>query len=134
MTLALSIRQPWAWLILNAGKNVENRLWSTPFRGRILLHASKTITRGDYDDAWRFVDALIDDGRIENNRHPEWPTWRWFKDNAAGGIVGEAEIVDCVARSDSPWFVGPFGFVLANAKPLPFRPYKGVLGFFDVPE
>ena len=38
--LALSIRQPWAWLILRAGKDVENRDWSTKVRGRVLIHAS----------------------------------------------------------------------------------------------
>ena len=47
-----------------------------------------------------------------------------------GGIVGEAEIVDCVTQSDSPWFEGPYGFVLRNAHPLPFRPCRGRLGFF----
>ena len=48
-----------------------------------------------------------------------------------GGIVGAAEIVDCVTRSDSPWFFGKFGFVLRNVKPLPFEPCRGQLGFFD---
>lgn len=51
-----------------------------------------------------------------------------------GGIVGEVEIVDCVDESESPWFFGKFGFVLRNAKPLPFRAHKGRLGFFDVDE
>lgn len=55
-----------------------------------------------------------------------------FDDLQRGGIVGRAEIVDCVESSDSPWFVGPFGFVLRNIEPLPFRPYKGALGFFEV--
>ena len=30
---ALSIHQPWAWAILNAGKTVENRTWSTNYQG-----------------------------------------------------------------------------------------------------
>lgn len=38
---ALSIRQPWAWMILHAGKDIENREWPTRFRGRVLIHASK---------------------------------------------------------------------------------------------
>jgi len=50
-----------------------------------------------------------------------------------GGIVGSVEIVDCVAASDSPWFFGRFGFVLREPQPLPFVPWKGQLGFFDVP-
>ena len=32
---ALSIRQPWAWAIINAGKDIENRQWPTKFRGSI---------------------------------------------------------------------------------------------------
>ena len=44
------------------------------------------------------------------------------------------EIVDCVSASASPWFVGEFGFVLRDPQPLPFTPWKGQLGFFDVPD
>jgi hypothetical protein len=50
-----------------------------------------------------------------------------------GGIVEEAEITDCVDHHDSPWFEGSYGNVLANARPLPFIPCRGMLGFF-VPE
>ncbi len=49
-----------------------------------------------------------------------------------GGIIGIAEIVDCVDNSDSEWFFGPFGFVLDNIKPIDFIPIKGKLGFFEV--
>lgn len=44
-----------------------------------------------------------------------------------------ARIVDCVRDSASRWFCGPFGFVLADATPLPFMPCKGQLGFFTPP-
>jgi hypothetical protein len=47
-----------------------------------------------------------------------------------GGIVGIAEITDCVRRHRSKWFHGPFGWVLANARRLPFKPCKGQLKFF----
>ncbi|PCI53899.1 MAG: hypothetical protein COB36_11720, partial [Alphaproteobacteria bacterium] len=47
-----------------------------------------------------------------------------------GGIIGQATLVDCVDKSDSPWFFGRYGFVLENVKALPFRPCKGQLGFF----
>ena len=53
---------------------------------------------------------------------------------ARGGIVGAVTLSDCVAEHDSPWFTGPYGFVLAEAKPLPFVPLTGQLGFFAVPE
>lgn len=41
---ALSIRQPWAWLILHGGKDIENRSWNTNFRGRFLIHAAAGMT------------------------------------------------------------------------------------------
>ena len=49
-----------------------------------------------------------------------------------GGIVGQCDIADCVSQSDSTWFSGPYGFVIQNAKSLPFRPLPGKLGFFEV--
>lgn len=122
--LALSIRQPWAWLILHAGKPVENRDWPTRVRGRILIHASKGMTRSEYDDACRFAHRL----GVNTNLIP------LPRDIERGGIVGSIELVDCVLHHDSPWFCGRYGFVLRDPRPLPFRAYRGSLGFFDVPE
>ena len=52
----------------------------------------------------------------------------------AGTILGIVEIVDCVRRSASPWFVGDYGFVLANPRPLAEPVHcRGMLGFWDVP-
>lgn len=118
----LSIRQPWAWLILNAGKNIENRSWSTKYRGPILIHASKGMTRAEYEAAkdplWHCRGLVVElPGKHEMD---------------FGGIVGRATIVDCVTTSDSDWFCGPFGFVLADVEPLPFFPCRGQLGFFEV--
>lgn len=117
---AISIRQPWAWLILKAGKDVENRTWPTRFRGRVLIHAGKGMTREEYGDA-AMIACGVSDGGIH------LPSREALE---RGGIIGEVEIVDCVAQSDSLWFAGPFGFVLKNPKPLPFQPCRGALGFF----
>src|SRR5437016_10859136 len=38
---ALSVRQPWAWLIVNGHKDIENRSWQTKFRGKLLIHAGQ---------------------------------------------------------------------------------------------
>src|SRR5580765_3071606 len=38
---ALSIRQPWAWLIVNGHKPVENRSWPTKYTGKLLIHAGQ---------------------------------------------------------------------------------------------
>jgi hypothetical protein len=134
---ALSIRQPWAKLILKAGKSIENRDWPAKFRGRILVHAAKGMTRAEHEDAIAFaVEAIRADPR--NAGATSTRTLRElgfaFDDLERGGIVGSVEIVDCVTDSVSPWFVGRYGFVLRDPQPLPFVPWRGQLGFFDVPE
>lgn len=121
---ALSIRQPWAWLILHAGKDIENRDWYTALRGRVLIHAGKGMTREEYECA---MDLAAHYSRPVNGL----PS---FKELERGGIVGSVEIVDCVNVSKSPWFFGRYGFVLRDPQPLLFTPYKGQLGFFDVPD
>jgi len=118
-SVALSVRQPWAWLIVNGHKDVENRTWCTRFRGPVLIHAAKGMTRDEYDNA--DVAAAMNGVEIPP-----------FAALERGGIVGVVEIVDCVSRSSSDWFYGPFGFVLKNARWLLFRPCKGSLGFFHM--
>lgn len=113
---ALSIMQPWAWLIAAGHKDIENRGWSTFYRGEVLIHAGK-----------RFDPDYLDEGP---SLLWDWPDIQQPDTFDTGGIIGIAEIVDCVTSSPSPWFFGPFGFVIRNARPLPFRPCRGQLGFF----
>ena len=133
--IALSIRQPWASLILKAGKDIENRGWPTRVRGRVLIHAAKGMTRDEHDDAIAFAVAAIKADPRNAGKKPT--TLRElgfaFEDLPRGGIIGSVEVVDCVSASDSPWFVGEFGFVLRKPRPLPFVPWRGQLGFFGVP-
>lgn len=117
--LALSIRQPWAYAIVHLGKPVENRTWKTLEREQICIHAAKGMTRAQYWQAWDFIAGDLDLCMPEQASLPR------------GGIVGTAEIVDCVTSHSSPWFFGPFGIVLANVQPVEFIPVKGALGFFD---
>ena len=42
---ALSVRQPWAALILDGRKPVENRTWPTSYRGPLAVHAGHTVDR-----------------------------------------------------------------------------------------
>lgn len=121
MIRALSIQQPWAWLIVNGHKDIENRTWRTDRRGRVLIHAGKSFDK-DFD--WHWARELL----ARQAPATQMPPPEQYE---LGGIVGQAEIVGCVAAHDSPWFFGPWGFVLAKAQPLPFRPVKGALGFFD---
>lgn len=115
---ALSIKQPWAWLIAHGYKDIENRDWPTKHRGEFLIHASK----GFDDEGLAYVLEHCPDIAFVPKKN-EFPR---------GGIVGKAEIVDCVAAHDSRWFFGDFGFVLKNAQPLMFYPCKGQLSFFEV--
>lgn len=120
--VALSVRQPWAWAILHAGKDIENRAWrpanpAIRFRGRIAVHASKGMTQAEYADASEFM------ARIGVNC-PE------FGSLQRGGIVGSVTIVNAVGSSASPWFFGPVGLVLEDPTPTDFIPSIGALGVF----
>lgn len=124
--LAISVRQPWSWAILHAGKDIENRDWPTKVRGRVCLHASKGMTRDEYEDCLDTLHAV-------SLRRPFTPGLALpeFEGLLRGGIVGTVEIAGCVTDSASPWFFGRYGFVLRNAEPLAdFIPVKGALGFF----
>ena len=128
--MALSIRNPWAFLIAAGLKPVENREWRTNFRGPFAIHAGKAFD----------ADARRD---LVENRHPVTGASLFFIDGMPkgflemtkgdfnGGIIGVAEIVDCVEVHPSDYFVGPYGFVVENAHPIPRVPCRGVLGFFD---
>ena len=131
MIPALSIRQPWAWLIVNGHKDIENRDWPTSFRGQLLVHAGQTMARRYYDE----VVADLSAGGL-------WPAdGPAFEALERGGFVGWTRVVDCVTAHASPWKTGyPFegvesyGFVLRDSRPMPFVPWKGRLGFFNVPK
>src|SRR5438128_12301732 len=77
----LSRRQPWAWLVVNGYKDIENRSWRTNHRGPLLIHASSTLTD--------FTPEKLDE--IERKHGVRVP-----KDAETGGIVGVVDVVDCV--------------------------------------
>lgn len=124
---ALSIMQPWAWLIVNGFKAVENRSWNTNFRGPLLIHAGKKFD----EYAFEFISDTFPD------------VWNKMPDRQLierGGIVGSCTLDHVVEERhkhlltsrDKPWFFGEFGFILENASPLKFMPLRGQLGFFEV--
>lgn len=132
----ISIRQPWAWLIVRpdlAGdereryikdgllKDIENRVWPTRYRGPILIHAAKGMTKNEYE-------SVAD--QVAYHFHIDLPP---AIDLQRGGIVGRANIIDCQRHYTSKWFIpGGFGFKLDKVEPVPFQPLKGELGLFDV--
>lgn len=121
--VALSIRQPWAYFVVNGFKDVENRTWRTEYRGPVLIHASQKP-----DGIYLEDEPMLRRGGVPQRLIKSLTT----DECQPGGIVGVAEIVDCVSKSKSPWFGGVYGFVLRNAQPLPFVPLKGKLRFFRV--
>lgn len=119
---ALSIRQPWAWAVVYAGKDIENRSWNRgnpglSFRGNFCVHAAGSMTAAEYEDAADFMAIL--------GISCPAPA-----DLLRGGIIGTARLADIVSESDSRWFFGPKGLVLAGATPVDFIGVGGQLGFF----
>jgi hypothetical protein len=120
---ALSIRQPWASLIIAGIKPVENRTWKSNYRGPLLIHASKVFDR----EALKWIaekygyDLFNPDYQIALASQEE-----------RGGIIGAVNMIDCVTYHPSEWFFGPKAFVFENPKELPFMPCPGKLSFFDV--
>lgn len=109
ITRALSIRQPWADRILREGKDVENRPRRFHYRGPVFLHAGANLYADLTEQEAKLAAAL-----------------------PRGGIIGAADIVDCVTASTSKWFFGPFGLVLANVRACQFVPCLGRLGIFHL--
>ncbi len=119
----LSVRQPWAWAIVNDFKPVENRSWPTKLRGPVLIHAG---AREESDD----VDFVVD----QISRQTGWCRSaiheRYEAEKSLGAVVGGVRITDCVTDMDSEWFFGRYGFVLAGGRPCRPVPLRGRLGFF----
>jgi hypothetical protein len=126
---ALSLKQPWATLLVHGLKTIEIRRWPTARRGRVLIHASSIAD--ERPEGWNLVPE------------PLRP-----KTELRGGIIGAGDIMACIAyrsvqafafdrdkhRNDPSWFQGPllYGFVFAHMVELPFRPYPGWMRFFPV--
>ena len=114
------IRQPWAWLIVNGYKDIENRSWHTRYRGKLLIQASANLpSKSDMEEFREYA-------RKRGARLPE--------EFEMGGIVGIVQLDDCVTRSRSKWFSGDVGWVLSKPTKLSFTPLKGRLGLFDPPK
>lgn len=132
----LSVKEPWASLIFKFGKDVENRSWYTPYRGPLLIHASKSVdlykdihtTSNCYQTAWNDEQYLLTSSGIEG-----LPTLFTDLNINPGHILGLVWLKDCIKNSRSPWaFTGNYHWLLSN--PIPFNgsyPLRGQLGLFD---
>ena len=104
----LTVRQPWAHLIIEGAKPVENRSWSTSYRGLILIHAAQT----------RDEDLIC--------QHGLEPGWLDY-----GAIIGSVELADIVDEHPSPYFTGPCGWVLKKPRRLHPVPIQGKLSLWE---
>lgn len=140
---ALSVRAPWWWMILEAGKRTENRDWQSPPRAMIgetfLLHASAWWSTPQVHEAFLYAKEMAreeDWARVQ--AMPKPLTLAPMKADG-GKIVGRARLANVVRNGPMPtdgWAVSnALGFILADveriAEPIPF---KGALGFFEVPD
>lgn len=126
---AISLKQPWAALLVAGVKTVEVRRWATARRGRVLIHAARIPD--DRPEAWAHVPVELE-----------------MLARQQGGILGAAVLDSCVAYRDREafladrqlhlnepgWFEPPvlYGFRFSAAEVLPFRPYSGWMRFFPV--
>lgn len=93
---ALSIKQPWAYLIACGLKDIENRTWKTNFRGRIYIHASSISANEAY---MIFSDEQANKIFIESDFDVEM--FESYKQTSQ--IIGEVDIVDCIINHTSIW-------------------------------
>lgn len=138
---AITIKQPWASLIVHSTKDVENRTWPSRYRGPILIHAGKAMDGKEVIAANEFIDEQgiktvpgwpWDSEEAMREARDKWPLKDVkFRDLPFGGIVGVGNMVDCVAHSESPWFSGPWGFVIRDVRPVPFHACRGALGLWE---
>jgi hypothetical protein len=126
---ALTLRQPWAWTVFNTGKDMENRNWPAKVRGTIAIHAADDQPEGVYERSKAYIRKVLHSRGNFGLRIPSEDAL------PKGAIIGLVDIVDCVADSNSPWWEGPLGFKLANARRLPEPiPCTGKRRFFAVPK
>ena len=128
---ALSVRQPWAWCIVNGWKDVENRRWSTSHRGPLLIHASKQFDHEGYDWIVHQAGSSLPSDILRVIPFVD-PEERDTSNFDKGGVVGRVSVVAIADFNGSPWFVGPYGWCLRDAELLPFQPMRGQLGLFEV--
>jgi len=109
---ALTVKQPWASLIMAGLKDVENRTWKTNFRGTLVIHAGSGVAK----------DAMKEFGHLVS----QYP---------AGAIIGTVELVACIADSTSEWAMeGHWHWILENPRPCAPVSLNGALSFWPVTE
>ena len=126
----LSVRQPWASLLVSGIKDIENRSWDTPYRGKLLIHASsrKYSEKDLYRIPYELRNAL--QNGITTGTYP-------LDEVPYSAIIGYVTLADCIEGHDSIWAEdGCYNWVLKDAYifDTPILGIKGKLNLYDVPE
>lgn len=117
--VALSIRQPWAWLIIHGGKDIENRTWPTRFRGRVAVHAGKGMTRDEYEAAMLFIAGMKTSWRVVGDE---------FHNFAPKGKILDLEAGKCLHWSNRLMSEGRgYGLVCLIASQRPQKVHNDTL-------
>lgn len=129
---AITIKNPWAYLICSGFKNIENRNWNTHYRGKILIHAGKSWANTD-------IKKLLTAPQLNSI-----PASLLDKINNSSGlinegaIIGEAEILRVVETSNSLWADPESRYYWELIKPVlyknPITGVKGQLGIWNFKE
>lgn len=120
---ALTIRQPWASLIVTGAKDIENRSWKTSYRGPLLIHAGMKFEQEGLDSILLDVRRAVDVYMSRPRQEIQLPR---------GAIIGTVDLVDIVRDSASPWAEpDQFHWVLANAREMTPEPARGMLGLWE---
>ena len=113
--VALSVRQPWAWALVDGRKDVENRTWMPSYTGRLWIHASRKPV-DEADLAWL----------RETLPHVSIPTAF-----PVGALVGYVTLVECKIDSPSIWYrPGHYAWIVRDAvalrEPVAMRGRQGI--------
>ena len=134
----LSIKQPWAWLIVNGFKDIENRTWATNYRGPMLIHAGKSF---DYSALYALTEndttlaagrLVIDFFGIGGKNEPRITKGR----EQLGALVGYAFLtgIDYTNWNRSPWAEkNLYHWHMEHGQPLQKTvSMSGRLGLFEI--
>lgn len=103
---ALTVKQPWASLIVHGIKDIENRTWKTNFRGRIYIHASSVPGKEPY--------MIFDDKQSEIFIEQDLSLKMLELYKQTSRIIGEVDIIDCVINHPSIWAEKSEGVFVGN--------------------
>lgn len=122
----LSIKEPWASLIMNGTKKIETRSWKTKYRGEIYIHASLSKAKITKPEVYELIKDMN------------------FK---CGYIICKCNLVDCIYMTDEyvndmkinhyeeyicgHYKVGRYAWIVEDVKVIEPIEAKGKLGLWN---